>query len=310
MATVTPEDVCKFERPTEKFLCALSDNVYGLDFLKFTISDYDTKKVIFQVGKDSPPPADVSIDFSSIGEDMYRKIRYRFSEDVLRLPFIQTSLVFSVGQVEVRKFRMIERHYFRNKLVRSFDFQFGFCIPGSENTWDAVYAVPNLKDDMINDMIDHPYQTMSDSFYFVNDQLIMHNKAAYEYIREDAAQAKKSYEDKFGYLGSKAAKKETPAAKPTAGAPGAKKVAEGKATAGYLEMEIEGAEERLDAMEIADAKEEVPPRERSSSSLSPREREEGTRSRSGSAAAKAVGGGAAGGGQGAKAGGSKASDYF
>jgi hypothetical protein len=74
---------------------------FQLDFLKFTISDYDSKKVIFQVGKDSPPPADVSIDFSAIGEDMYRKIRYRFSEDVLRLPFIQTSLVFGVGQVEV-----------------------------------------------------------------------------------------------------------------------------------------------------------------------------------------------------------------
>ena len=32
----------------------------------------------------------------------------------------------------------------------------------------------------------------------------MHNKASYKYIREDAAQSKKSYEDKFG--GSKSAK--------------------------------------------------------------------------------------------------------
>jgi hypothetical protein len=107
-------------------------------------------------------------------------------------------------------------------------------------------------------MIDHPFETKSDSFYFVNDRLIMHNKASYkvcaekdmslalstdaspcgavlvvrgcagsavtltapfseklcgsyrskpsfllspcciQYIREGAADAKKSYEDKFG----------------------------------------------------------------------------------------------------------------
>jgi hypothetical protein len=62
---------------------------------------------------------------------------------------------------------MIERHYFRNKvflsserwthftdsifseqLVKSFDFEFGFCIPGSVNTWDAVYSVPALSDEL------------------------------------------------------------------------------------------------------------------------------------------------------------------
>ncbi len=32
----------------------------------------------------------------------------------------------------------------------------------------------------MNDMIENPYETRSDSFYFVNDRLIMHNKAAYK----------------------------------------------------------------------------------------------------------------------------------
>ena len=70
------------------------------------------------MGKDIPATSDVSIDFSAIGEDMYRKIRYNFSEDVLRLPVIETSLLFQVGQKEVRDFRMIERHYFKGKLVK------------------------------------------------------------------------------------------------------------------------------------------------------------------------------------------------
>lgn len=30
-------------------------------------------------------------------------------------------------------------------------------------------------------MIKHPFETKSDSFYFVSDRLIMHNKADYSY---------------------------------------------------------------------------------------------------------------------------------
>ena len=30
-------------------------------------------------------------------------------------------------------------------------------------------------------MVAHPYETRSDSFYFVDDRLVMHNKADYAY---------------------------------------------------------------------------------------------------------------------------------
>lgn len=33
----------------------------------------------------------------------------------------------------------------------------------------------------VNEMIRHPYETQSDSFYFVDDRLVMHNKADYSY---------------------------------------------------------------------------------------------------------------------------------
>lgn len=111
MSVVTPEDVCKLTKPTTGtklltsfeciisesyvsfagFLCPLSANTFGIDFLSFSIMDYDTKNVIFEVGRDNPNSQDVSVDFSSPGEDMYRKIRYTFSEDVLRLPYVQTT---------------------------------------------------------------------------------------------------------------------------------------------------------------------------------------------------------------------------
>lgn len=32
------------------------------------------------------------------------------------------------------------------QLIKSFDFEFGFCIPGSVNTWDAVYSLPAMSE--------------------------------------------------------------------------------------------------------------------------------------------------------------------
>lgn len=51
---------------------------------------------------------------------------------------------FTVGSQPVNKFRMIERHFFKNKLLKSFDFEFGFCIPNSKNTCEHIYEFPTL----------------------------------------------------------------------------------------------------------------------------------------------------------------------
>ena len=40
----------------------------------------------------------------------------------------------------VENFRMIERHYFRDRLIKSFDFTFGFVIPNSSNSWEVGTA--------------------------------------------------------------------------------------------------------------------------------------------------------------------------
>jgi hypothetical protein len=76
---------------------------------------------------------------------------------------------------------MIERHYNNatGKLMKSYDFTFPFCIPNSVNEWDAVYDMPALSDPEIAAIKEKG--SCSDSFYFVNDQLIMHNRATYLY---------------------------------------------------------------------------------------------------------------------------------
>lgn len=39
---------------------------------------------------------------------------------------------------------MVERHYFKNRLLKSFDFDFGFCMPNSRNSCEHVYEMPAL----------------------------------------------------------------------------------------------------------------------------------------------------------------------
>ena len=57
------------------------------------------------------------------------------------------SVEFTVGDKAVNNFRMIERHYFRGRLLKNFDFEFGFCIPNSKNTCEHIYEFPALNID-------------------------------------------------------------------------------------------------------------------------------------------------------------------
>lgn len=55
---------------------------------------------------------------------------------------------FTVGHKPVNHFRMIERHFFRDRLLKTFDFDFGYCIPHSKNTCEHIYEFPTLPDEL------------------------------------------------------------------------------------------------------------------------------------------------------------------
>ena len=57
---------------------------------------------------------------------------------------IYNRVEFTVGGSEVRQLRMVERHYFKEKLLKSFDFDFGFCMPYSRNSCEHIYEMPEL----------------------------------------------------------------------------------------------------------------------------------------------------------------------
>lgn len=186
---VTPEECITYTAPTEGFLCPMSANTYNIEFYRFTIRDMETNKCIFDVERSAEDYAEFNKRVPHLTpeqERAARSIRYRFPPSFLRKKTVGAKLVFGVnGDKPVQSFRMIERHYFRNVLIKSFDFKFGFCIPHSTNTWEAIYDMPKLNKEWEDAIVANPFETISDSFYFVGDELIMHNKAYYAYNGEE-----------------------------------------------------------------------------------------------------------------------------
>lgn len=183
---VTPDDVLRLPKITENYLCSPEANVYQIDFTRFKIRDLETGVVLFEIAKPTMPPPDIEEGEGDGEQDepdpnAGRFVRYQFTPHFLKLKTVGATVEFTVGTQPVNKFRMIERHFFRDKLLKSFDFEFGFCIPNSKNTCEHIYEFPTLDPDLIKEMISHPFETRSDSFYFVDDRLVMHNKADYAY---------------------------------------------------------------------------------------------------------------------------------
>ena len=193
MSEITPDIVREYKEFTPKFLCGLDANTYNIKFKKFKMRDLESDFVLFEVSDDSPDDLNNSNEkkeeekkekINYEDEDIFtspRSIRYHLGPDFLELKDLGSSLTFSVGNQPVKDFLIIERHYFKDLLIKSFEFKFDFCIPNSVNTWEYIYTIPDIDPQVKKEMIAEPWTTRSDSFYFVGDKLIMHNKAFYNY---------------------------------------------------------------------------------------------------------------------------------
>nr|CAG4651314.1 EOG090X0D9B [Simocephalus serrulatus]SVE94490.1 EOG090X0D9B [Simocephalus serrulatus] len=183
----TPEDVLKLQRITNSYLCSPDANIYDIDFTRFCIRDLESGTVLFEIAKPLPPVCfkelcdNPELDLNDLDPNAGRFVRYQFTPHFLKLRTVGATVEFVVGEKPVNNFRMIERHFFRDRLLKTFDFEFGFCIPHSKNTCEHIYDFPALSSEAMDEMIKHPFETRSDSFYFVENRLIMHNKADYAY---------------------------------------------------------------------------------------------------------------------------------
>uniref|UniRef100_A0A8U8BNP0 Uncharacterized protein n=1 Tax=Geospiza parvula TaxID=87175 RepID=A0A8U8BNP0_GEOPR len=104
----------------------------------------ETGTVLFEIAK--PSELDASAG---------RFVRYQFTPAFLRLRTVGATVEFTVGEKPVSNFRMIERHYFRDRLLKNFDFDFGFCIPSSRNTCEHIYEFPQLSEDLSKYLLCH-----------------------------------------------------------------------------------------------------------------------------------------------------------
>ena len=110
-----------------------------------------------------------------------RVIRYNLGPDFLDLRTIGMQVQFKVGDKPVKDFKLIEKHFFKDTLIKSYEFDFKFCIPDTTNTWEEIYELPELTEEMKIEIIENPYETKSDSFFYVGDTLIIHQRCLYSY---------------------------------------------------------------------------------------------------------------------------------
>ncbi|RWS20450.1 protein unc-119 B-like protein [Leptotrombidium deliense] len=178
---ITPEDVIRLERITKGYLCTQEANSYGIEFTRFKIRDMESGSVLFEIGKSGSVDEDDESVEETIDAHSGRFVRYHFTPNFLKLRTVGATVEFTVGDKPVNNFRMVEKHYFREYPLKTFDFEFGFCIPNSKNTCEHIYEFPVLTTELCEEMINNPFETRSDSYYFVDNKLVMHNKADYAY---------------------------------------------------------------------------------------------------------------------------------
>jgi hypothetical protein len=142
---ITPEYVIQLTQASDYFLCPNSANVYQVDFIAFKIRNLDDGQVLFEVAK---APEDIGI-FEQDGDDSARSIAYNFGPHFLDIQTVGTELTFNIGPYPM-----------------------------------VMYSMPEMSPELREAMMTCPWEAKSDTFYFVDDKLIMHNKAEYNYAAE------------------------------------------------------------------------------------------------------------------------------
>ncbi len=184
---ITPDFVRAMHEPTEKFLCPLKANRFALQFLNFEIKNQETGHVFYSHEQEMLPNSELLINDDDYPPEMLhlfdemRTVNYNFPEEFLRSKIITSKLVFKVGELPVKDLTILDKFYFKKKVVKSFEFKFPFCIPNSTNEWEYIYEFPDLDESTIDAMINSPVQTISETFFFAGDELILHNKANYAF---------------------------------------------------------------------------------------------------------------------------------
>lgn len=141
---INPDYVRSLTTPTDHFLCKMSDNTFGIKFGAFRIRDMISGITLVDVPEEEILKEEGVLTPEQLEDPTKRLVKYHFGPDFLQLQTIGLKVEFSVGENPVHEMIMIERHYFKEKCIKSYEFNFAFCIPNSKNSWEVIYDMPQL----------------------------------------------------------------------------------------------------------------------------------------------------------------------
>ena len=99
----------------------------GIKFGAFKIRDMISGAVLVDVKEED---LDMNIT-EEMDDPSIRLVKYHFGPDFFFLTTVGLTVEFKVGDNPIPNLSMIERHYFRGKVLKSYEFKFGFCMPNS-----------------------------------------------------------------------------------------------------------------------------------------------------------------------------------
>ena len=182
---VSPEYVRALTGPTDQFLCRLADNWPALKFKGFRIRDMISNITLVDVPIDEIESEE---NLNEADDPTKRLIKYHFGPDFLHLQTVGLTMGFGIGPQPIQNLEMIERHYFRGRVIQDYSFRFGFVIPNSTNEWEFCYDMPQFTPEEMAEIIGAPWEVKSDSFFFAEGRLIIHNRAEYNYAPLDSGE--------------------------------------------------------------------------------------------------------------------------
>lgn len=170
----TVDSVLNMTGPTDKFLVSLEDNVFGIRFKGFKLRDCDTNETYHEYYAGDIYELDYFAD---------HLLEYKFPQKILKSKILGSSLTLVVGDNLVQKLTLIERHFIDDQIVASYRSDYPLFMPNSENNVEFIYAVPTLSEESKKKLAnDEPIQAKSDTFILVDNKLVIHRRASYDYV--------------------------------------------------------------------------------------------------------------------------------
>eukprot|EP00892_Ulva_mutabilis_P002050 jgi/Ulvmu1/11846/UM081_0004.1 len=149
--TVTPAEIRKIDVPTQEYMCTLYDG-RNLNFLEFDILDDQSGAEFYRVEREADS-VDGSEDVAPEIEELIRHVHYTLPSAMLRCERIKTRLKFALRAPQVEDLLLIERHYFKGKLVRNYENSFRPDGSASTQIWEVTYDMPQYSEQEITEFV-------------------------------------------------------------------------------------------------------------------------------------------------------------